>query len=644
MGKDMTIRRIDDVAGLPTIEVDRLSPQVLLFLVYEVGKIFELPKSEKIKRLRVHRARDMGERDRSLEDDKLSKIEAGRIADERVPLVENWTDVTDLVGLSSYERCRIYRRRRGRERIPIASKPEKVIDNAVNVLGYMCVTTPKEARPKDWDVLEAFDGVLHPAEGPGGGLAMKCWEDETNFLVKTVITLKDDEDRCQKLLPLKGWLAGKEALAEVERRFALGPDTIRDVIDLLEENHCAANPFPDDGDEAVGPSAAALAPAAPAAAATAPAAPAPAATLADAEVLSVEDADAGPFATVADAVKAMGRLRADSSDAGARRSAIARRVLGADSPTGNPPQWHALVKAFMRASDLRNGLKVACKALETYPDNIELVADAINCSKVGEWELGLSCIEEAWRLGVDTWNPDTAIAIGVFYKYYVDSGNVKPQERSWTIDKGIFAHEKYRQETNDRNDRALHAEAELLMKKRAFASERKLLEGVIFPSDEEEVDEGEVFPQCCYRYFEDFLKDGGDSELMVKVCDKGIDGSKITGGRTAEEGYFHYHKACALDRLARKALEDLNEDDAEARKRAKKAVRLALNEYKKAYADDFNKPDWPRIHSYFDDLRSDALEEGMDVGDIRLDVRADEEQAAREAVRRKAIFYLDAEI
>ena len=636
MNKSANICVIDDVivndkgAKLSVIQVDRVSPQALMYLFYEVES--------------VHKDKD------------------GK------PFVKNWSDVRRLLGCKD-ETCKLARRSRGSRQIDWAKEEEVVEDIYEKAFFLIRQATSGGVSPEAF--MRAVERTLLLSTGEDGVPASKLWRKEsrffvkTNFFVETIVPLEEDCEFYRELSPLVGWLAGALTLDELKYRredIAL-EDFVDELVNFLEAHTCSENPFPPE-DAEVCPDADTVA--VPAHAVDAPSAPDVDFALSTDHALEtsrayqlglndgfeeglhakmhVEDADAGSFATVAEAVEAMGRLRADSSDAGARRSAIARRVSGADSPTGNPPQWHALVKAFMRASDLRNGLKVACKALETYPDNIELVADAINCSKVGEWELGLSCIEEAWRLGVDTWNPDTAIAIGVFYKYYVDSGNVKPQERSWTIDKGIFAHEKYRQETNDRNDRALHAEAELLMKKRDFVSERKLLEGVIFPSDEEEVDEGEVFPQCCYRYFEDFLKDGGDSELMVKVCDKGIDGSKITGGRTAEEGYFHYHKACALDRLARKALEDLNEDDEEVRKRAKKAVRLALNEYKKAYADDFNKPDWPRIHSYFDDLRSDALEEGMDVGDICLDVRADEEQAAREAVRRKAIFYLDAEI
>lgn len=216
--------------------------------------------------------------------------------------------------------------------------------------------------------------------------------------------------------------------------------------------------------------------------------------------------------------------------------------------SGDATGWHNLITQFFECGDYGSALSISRSALNRYPCDAKILADAIrSAGQLGNWEVGDSLLTKVgssdFRAGED-WS--LAVYVADYLKERARAEDSQSRERTYEEALKFLRDAKNRITTNDR---LINSEAEVLIESGRVVEARDLLEDVIFMDD---YNNGSLnpdrrpVPQCCITYLDEILTDSCDYDKIIGICDAGIRFA-AEEKRSVSVGYFFYRKALAMD-------------------------------------------------------------------------------------------------
>ncbi|WP_080798072.1 hypothetical protein [Arabiibacter massiliensis] len=251
------------------------------------------------------------------------------------------------------------------------------------------------------------------------------------------------------------------------------------------------------------------------------------------------------FATVVEANQAVAGPRG-TLRGGAYARAVADWLLEHGEASGTADQWHNFITHFLNADDYLYALKLARKALEAAPYNIDLLGDVLqSAGKCGEWELGERVVETAKSIPRRYWDWYLAIWASEFYVSYADV--CRPEERSEALGRGLEIIRECRMQS-PLEERLYNQEAEILIADNRIDEARDVLESAIYQEHEANDGTACMIPaaQCCLTYLDTILYGVNDYAKIMEIARRGI---KNAAGEKEKvnTGYFLLREALALD-------------------------------------------------------------------------------------------------
>lgn len=293
-----------------------------------------------------------------------------------------------------------------------------------------------------------------------------------------------------------------------------------------------------------------------------------------------DEADTGDemrFATVVEALQAVvspaGLMRG-----GAYAREVADWLIEHRDVSGTTDQWHTFISHFLNEDDYLYALKLARKALEAAPYNIDLLGDVIqSAGKCAEWELGERAVETAKSLPRKYWDWYLAVWASEFYVNRADACN--PAERSEMLGRGLEIIRECRLQS-PLEERFYNKEAEILIADGRIDEARAVLESAIYQEHEANDGTACMIPaaQCCLTYLDSILYGVNDYAKIIDIARRGVKNAAVEQ-EPVNTGYFLFREALALDG----SIHEENERNRSKGFGNQELVREALNTYELAY-------------------------------------------------------------
>jgi tetratricopeptide (TPR) repeat protein len=287
--------------------------------------------------------------------------------------------------------------------------------------------------------------------------------------------------------------------------------------------------------------------------------------------------DAGPvFMSVLEAdcslASAMGKV-----GGGKYYRDVARSVLSPGNKVfGNADQYFNFVSSYLSVGDFYTALDVAKRALELYPHNVDLLANAL-CAASGcaRFDACEQFIAQLRTVPKKCWNWRAFLFLIRYYQAFLCVCEVS--EIDAVLDEAIeVAHDYQRMLPLD--ERGYNCEAELLLFANRVDEAQEVLERAIFGTVT--LPNGKVAslvaPSCCLTMLDRILDESTDYRLAVRVAQRGVRNT-AQEQPTTNIGYFVYREALALD------AQICDAKDPQDGYRNAERVRGALTSYRCAY-------------------------------------------------------------
>lgn len=231
-------------------------------------------------------------------------------------------------------------------------------------------------------------------------------------------------------------------------------------------------------------------------------------------------------------------MRRDGSGDSIR--SVARGIVSGSDITGSANDYHNIIQDFFRAGDYYAAKTVADKGLESFPYNVDLLANAIRASAyLADFESCQLYEATARSIGLQSWNWRLFVFLIDAYKCRLDVVGPDFDLRDEVYKKAHKIADEYL-EHFPLDDRAYNAKAELYLLKNNLTEAKVVLDKAI-------ADTNLLSPTCCVTYL-DLLEpnDQGNCKIIVDTARKGIS-STAEEQPSASIGYFLYREALALD-------------------------------------------------------------------------------------------------
>lgn len=245
----------------------------------------------------------------------------------------------------------------------------------------------------------------------------------------------------------------------------------------------------------------------------------------------------------------------------------------------DPDRIHNKAADYARFGDYEKAYSYVVKGLESFPESVDLLADAAFYSNSAE---GNKYIAELMRLGFERWNWRAFLfSVDHFLDVELVLGNDEGRRTEYLKNAMRLAEEFIRRFPSD--ERAYRCKAKVLQARNRDGDRdaaESIYRSLVIDGKVPGTEAKRLFPvaQCCVEYIDELLERGA-YEDVITAAEVGI-ASTAQEQPSANMGYFFYTRALAEDSIIQQRCCESNRADAFAENRH--LIEAAMLDYRVA--------------------------------------------------------------